>query len=305
MAQARPSQGQAPNDSFGPAWDFWKPKPPQARHFQAKLGQKNTSSLYLHYLDSWQLQVTIAMAHSPHGIMARQPGHSYMGYTRLDHSSSFPSSVAHAESSFHAIPLPPSPCCYNSCPFMLPPSPWLSLHCHYHQLDSFQVPAQHSQSDGHKSLSRHLGPSSLFTQFNKPSSLFMKFDNPSYISLIPSSANLLPSFPATTTTSQFSTILGHDNLNNTTPPCLPPSSHVLPIPLLLMSPLFYHWHQTTSKCFPMLTHEQFPGGAHEEIPICATSIIAMSHSSYLVFRCCQGFGVRCQPGKPHMPFSDS
>ena len=37
---------------------------------------------------------------------------------------------------------------------------------------------------------------------------------------------------------------------------------------------------TTSKCSSMLVHEQFPSGAHEEIPICAMSVIAMSHSSY-------------------------
>src|SRR5260370_38361351 len=35
-----------------------------------------------------------------------------------------------------------------------------------------------------------------------------------------------PLFSSHTTTSQFSTVPRHNNLNNTTPPCLPPFSHV-------------------------------------------------------------------------------
>jgi hypothetical protein len=39
LAQAKPSQSQAPVEGFGLAWEFSKPKPPQAKPKLGLLGQ--------------------------------------------------------------------------------------------------------------------------------------------------------------------------------------------------------------------------------------------------------------------------
>ncbi len=95
-----------------------------------------------------------------------------------------------------------------------------------------------------------------------------------------------------TTVNQASEILPYRIIHWSSRPILWHCSFITDTKWSKPHPLLPAWYQpthhvhrlscpaTTSECSSMLVHEQFPSGAHEEIPIHAASVIAMSHSSY-------------------------